>query len=72
MNMRERYNTWITAYELGGGNVRVLTTPCCQKELTVPVPKAHHEQWDSLMVCPFCRRLFMKVAHHDRAEGVVP
>jgi hypothetical protein len=66
-----QHNKYMTGYKTAGGASRTLTTPCCASELEVPVPKSVHEQWDSLMVCPFCGQLFMKVAWHDKVEGII-
>lgn len=49
-----------------------LITPCCGFKLDVPAPRDAADRWDSLMRCPSCDRLFMKVAINVEAHGRLP
>lgn len=49
-----------------------LVTPCCEFRLDVPAPRDEADRWDSLMRCPNCGRLFMKVATSIEARGRLP
>lgn len=54
------------------GNVRNLETPCCGNSLSVRAPGDSTEQWDSLVDCPYCGQMFMKVVTSTAAEGRIP
>ena len=54
------------------GHRHTLSTPCCGNALVVKAPTDPGDQWDSLMTCPHCGELFMKVATSTSARGLLP
>jgi hypothetical protein len=68
-NLASRHAEYMKKYTATGGHALPLITPCCHKRIMVPAPKQLGMAWDSLMACPHCETLFMKVATSCEAVG---
>jgi hypothetical protein len=74
MNRRlKAHLDYLNGWKEGGKRTRTLVTPCCHKDLEVPAPPEDDGQrWDSVMVCPHCGEMFVKVVTFGYAEGLLP
>ncbi|MCR6661853.1 MAG: hypothetical protein NVV60_01565 [Luteimonas sp.] len=68
LEARAAHRAWMKRWN---GNRRSFKTPCCGKRLTVPAPSDKRQQWDSLMTCPHCEVLLMKVVTTESAKGLL-
>jgi len=57
----EKYKTYIGDWKAAGKPVRRMKMACCKHFIEVPVPFDPSEKWDSLMGCPHCGELVMKI-----------
>lgn len=66
--LHNEYMKYMRRWKKCGKPIHVLETPCCVEKLEVPAPSSA-QQWDSLVECPFCGQMFMKIVTQDRAVG---
>lgn len=66
----QAHTAYVARWKASGKRTQILVTPCCNKDLEVPSQdRDDGQQWDSLMTCPHCGALFMKVVTYAHAEG---
>jgi hypothetical protein len=64
---------YVERWKASGKRTQILVTPCCSADLEVPSQDRNDgQQWDSLMTCPHCGALFMKIVTFAHAEGRLP
>lgn len=68
----EAHTQFVATCKEQGLPIKSYSTPCCVQQLEDRVPPESQPQWDSLVSCPFCRALFLKVARHDGITGHIP
>ena len=67
------HTAYVERWKASGKRTLVLKTPCCSADLEVPSQDREGDrQWDSLMTCPHCGELFMKIVTFAHAEGRLP
>lgn len=64
----QRHLDYMARYK---GHRQPLVTPCCQFDLVVSAPTDAGDQWDSLVECPNCGEMFMKVVTSTEARGLL-
>lgn len=65
-----KHIAYVARWKVGGKRTHKLTMPCCGESLEVPAPdKPGGKQWDSLMTCPHCGELFIKIVTYAGAEA---
>lgn len=71
-DLLEMHTAYIARCKADGDPTLTYNTPCCGQQLEDRVPSKADWKWDSLVSCPFCGALFMKVARHDGIAGHIP
>lgn len=66
------HEAYMENYKARGGNWAVMQCPHCDAPLDTPIPSNSHEKWDSLIVCPHCDGLYMKIATKDWVKTLTP
>jgi len=67
------HTDYVERWKASGKRTLIMKTPCCDADLEVPSQdRDDGQQWDSLMTCPHCGALFMKIVTFRQAIGRLP
>ncbi|MGW1368789.1 hypothetical protein [Providencia hangzhouensis] len=69
MTIKTKYQYWIKRLEENGVQLIPYSCPHCAETIKTSTPAKGEKAWDSLAVCPFCERPFMKYVTRKYAKA---